>query len=113
MLVHNQWGQVREAISNAAGIFLFGSLSPGECTLEASKAGFSTLKMNGVLLTARNRRTLSIELQVGPVEAAEVSTITIYKECDLRDGRVGVGNDPFDSANSAISPASYGPASPL
>jgi carboxypeptidase family protein len=72
-LVDNQRGKVRQTTSNAAGIFLFGSLPPGEYTLEVSKAGFSKLKMSRVLLTARDRRTMSIELQVAEAETAEVT----------------------------------------
>jgi Carboxypeptidase regulatory-like domain len=62
------------AVTTAAGIYSFISLSPGSYDVGATKTGFETLIHKGVVVTVDQTTTANISLKVGAV--SEVVTVT-------------------------------------
>ncbi len=62
------------AVTTAAGIYSFISLSPGSYDVSASKTGFETLVHKGVVVTVDQTTTANMSLKVGAV--SEVVTVT-------------------------------------
>ncbi len=60
--------------TTAVGEFSFSFLPEGTYTLEASAAGFTTTKQNGIVLSAGDTVTLTINLTIGATEQVTVNT---------------------------------------
>src|SRR5579864_347891 len=58
----------KRVVSNAAGNYLFSNLQPGTYTLEASKVGFSTNKLEPFALVVDQTATLDFSLSVSAVK---------------------------------------------
>jgi len=67
-------GTKMSAVTTAAGIYSFISLSPGSYDVGATKTGFETLIHKGVMVTVDQTTTANIALKVGAV--SEVVTVT-------------------------------------
>jgi outer membrane receptor protein involved in Fe transport len=61
-------GVERQTISNEAGNYVFLNVPPGSYTLEASKPGFRTNRLNPFTLVVNQTATFDFALQVGSVE---------------------------------------------
>ena len=58
-------GGERMITTNARGIYLAPNLSPGNYELEASLAGFQTIKRSGIVLAVGSEVVVDLELEVG------------------------------------------------
>lgn len=68
---------VRTASSNATGIFNFDALPSGAYTLTIEKEGFRPLRIDLIQLTARDRRSLRLALEVS---AAATASVTVTEQ---------------------------------
>jgi hypothetical protein len=68
VLTNVNTGVEKRLTSNAAGNYLFSNLQPGTYTLEASKVGFSTNKLQPFTLVVDQRATLDFSLSVSAVK---------------------------------------------
>jgi hypothetical protein len=66
-------GAKQSAVTTAAGIYSFISLSPGKYDVSASQTGFETVIRKGVVVTVDQATTVNIALKVGSV--SEVVTV--------------------------------------
>jgi Carboxypeptidase regulatory-like domain len=65
---------VTRTTSDSAGNYIFPSLPPGTYTLRATKSGFQTQVMSGIILQVNQQATINIKLTVGAVTTSvEVS----------------------------------------
>ena len=78
-------GAIRHTVADPAGFYIFSSLTPGLYSVEVTKKGFNTLRVERLRLGVRDRKTLILELQVAP---AEPTVVTITAETG------GVSTDP-------------------
>lgn len=60
-------GVAAKTTSDAAGNYIFPSLTAGTYTLSAERAGFSTTVISGITLTVDQKATVNVELSVGRV----------------------------------------------
>jgi hypothetical protein len=67
-------GVKRTAVTTAAGIYSFISLSPGSYEVSVSQNGFETTVRKGVIVTVDQSTTANISMKVGSV--SEVVTVT-------------------------------------
>jgi len=58
-------GTVRTTLSNSVGNYAFIDVTPGNYTLEITKAGFSTAKQEHIVLSVNQTATLNVSLAVG------------------------------------------------
>lgn len=63
-LVDIHRGTIRTTDTNAVGGYFFNTLQPGEYMLEATKSGFNKLRLERVVVNARDRQTLPLRLEV-------------------------------------------------
>src|SRR5205085_11500559 len=68
VLTNVNTGVEKRVVSNAAGNYLFSNLQPGTYTLEASKVGFSTNKLEPFTLVVDQTATLDFSLIVSAVK---------------------------------------------
>jgi hypothetical protein len=69
----------REVTTNEAGLYTFDALTAGDYTLTISREGFKTQRINLIRLTARDTRTLRIELEVS---AASNTSVTVTAQLE-------------------------------
>lgn len=67
-LLDLQKGTVLQAETSASGFAAFDSLPAGVYTLEASKAGFDTIRVPRLTLAVRDRLALTLSLRVSPAQ---------------------------------------------
>ena len=65
-------GIVRQTKSDAAGVFSFDSLPPGEYTLDINKVGFKKMRLEHVQLNMRDRQSLRIDLRISAAASTSV-----------------------------------------
>ena len=71
---HQATGVATRTTSNAAGVYVFPSLPPGEYALKAEHAGFKTVAYSGVRLEIGARLSLNLTMTLGEVaQTVEVS----------------------------------------
>ncbi|MGI4852575.1 MAG: carboxypeptidase regulatory-like domain-containing protein [Janthinobacterium lividum] len=68
----------RTAIADQTGTFLFESVKPGHFSLRGGHAGFSTTRLNGVVLDARQDLRLTLSLAV----ASDSTTVEVTASAD-------------------------------
>jgi hypothetical protein len=73
--------KTREAVSDAQGLFKIIDLRPGAYTVTFSITGFSTVKREGIELTAAFTATVNAEMRIGAVE----ESITVSAQAALVD----------------------------
>ncbi len=61
-------GGTRSAPSNAAGQYQFPNMQPGTYSVSAAKAGFASVKTDGVTLDARQERRVDLTMSVAAVQ---------------------------------------------
>ena len=81
-------GGAQNKITDAAGRFRFVGLLPGVYTVEASLAGFATVKRENVRLHMRQTLTADIELKIATIEE-EITVIAISPLIDVKDSAIG------------------------
>ena len=74
-------GTKMTAVSTAAGIYSFVSLSPGSYEVGASQKGFETTIRKGVIVTVDQSTTVNIAMKVGSVS----EVVTVYETSSLVD----------------------------
>ena len=67
-LQNTETGAERATVSNTAGNYAFASIPPGNYTLEASRSGFSTTKIEPFTLLVNQTATLDFTLNVSAVQ---------------------------------------------
>ena len=74
-------GQVTSVKSSAEGFYSVPNLLPGQYTVSAKAAGFSTVVVNGITLTVGASQTINITLKVGETsQQVEVTTTAVAIE---------------------------------
>ncbi|HYJ93899.1 MAG TPA: carboxypeptidase-like regulatory domain-containing protein, partial [Vicinamibacterales bacterium] len=73
--------KVRTAVTDGSGLYQVVNLRPGTYTLTFSLSGFSTVRREGVELTAASVATINADLRVGTLE----ETITVTGESPIVD----------------------------
>src|SRR5690242_3810945 len=58
-------GDKRTTITNAAGIYRFAAVTPGNYSLEASPKGFKSVKVANIVITVGATSTQDVKLEVG------------------------------------------------
>jgi hypothetical protein len=72
-LLNEETGARIETRTNAAGAYTFGSLPPGTYTIEATAAGFSSLRRNNLPIAVSQSLPVDLTLEIG--QTSEVVTI--------------------------------------
>src|SRR5574340_471578 len=76
-ITNDRTGEVRTAVSNELGAFIFPATQPAVYTLKVEAAGFKTYQQTGVVLSANERLALGeIQLSIGAV----TETISVVAE---------------------------------
>ncbi len=79
VIVDSRRGTVRQGTTSAVGIAHFDALSPSDYAVEASMAGFDTLRVTRVTLAIRDRQLLRLEFKV---KAAAATSVTVTEEAE-------------------------------
>lgn len=102
-------GGIQSKISDAAGKFRFVGLLPGVYTVEASLAGFTTMKRENIRLHMRQTLTVDIELKIATIEE-EITVTAVSPLIDVKDSAIGdtrLDKDFLDNIPNASRRISY------
>ncbi|HEX6729841.1 MAG TPA: carboxypeptidase-like regulatory domain-containing protein, partial [Pyrinomonadaceae bacterium] len=78
MIVNNQTGSERSALSNSGGTFDFQTLQPGMYTISVEATGFRKAVARDILVSVGSTAEVKIPLEAGP--ASETVTVTTAQE---------------------------------
>ncbi len=96
--------KVRTAVTDGSGLYQVVNLRPGTYTLTFSLSGFSTVRREGVELTAASVATINADLRVGTLE----ETITVTGESPIVDVQSTSRNQTLSSDVLSAVPATRG-----
>ena len=96
--------KVRTAVTDGSGQFQIVDLRPGPYVVTFSLTGFSTVKREGIELTAAVTATINAEMRVGSLE----ETITVSGEAPIVDVQNVARNQVMSSETLAAVPATRG-----
>ena len=100
-LVNSDSGLALASITNAAGVYSFPSVDPGNYRLQAILSGFSDYVREGIILAAKQDLTLDVTMNVAGV----AETVTVTSESPMistRDSEVGGVVDNVEIQNIPI-----------
>jgi hypothetical protein len=80
-LLNQATGVTLNSASNAAGLYTFLSLNPGDYQLTASQPGFETVVLSHVMVTVDQLTQANVKLPVG----AETQTVSVNETTDLTE----------------------------
>ena len=84
-------GQVKTAVTNGEGVYVFNGLAPGKYVVQASAKGFAVSEGSEVELKAGQRQSLDVQLKV----TIEEQKVTVA-------GETAVSTDPNANANQTV-----------
>src|SRR5262245_54147885 len=96
--------KVRTAVTDGSGQYQVVNLRPGTYTVTFSLAGFSTVRREGIELTAASVANISADLRVGTLE----ETITVTGESPIVDVQSTSRNQTLSSEVLSAVPATRG-----
>ena len=74
-LVNERTKNVRTAVTNGAGDFVFNAIQPGEYSIKVEQQGFTAFQQQGIILTATEQRSVGeIRLKVGNLTETVTTT---------------------------------------
>lgn len=71
-LVNSQRGTIYHQNTPTGGYVIFDALTPGDYSVEIEKTGFTTYQIRSLVLSVRDRKTMSVELKVSEAQTASV-----------------------------------------
>ena len=82
-------GFPRETVSNAAGSFIFPSLSPGSYWLKVTKTGFQAREVRTIVLAVGQVASLNVELALGEVSTVVAVTADAAPQLETESNVIG------------------------
>jgi iron complex outermembrane receptor protein len=84
-------GAVTEAVSSDAGLFVVGSLAPGQYQLDATLPGFESRRIAGIVLGAGGSTSISVRLEIASVheqvQVVAVASRDSVEAFEMRESR--------------------------